>query len=177
MAPHALARNGYFAGDDEARAADLNEALRDRRIDGVWCLRGGYGAMRLLDRVDWSALRRHAKPILGYSDVTALHGAILILEDVNEAVYRIDRMLAQLRLSGALHGVRAIVFGDCTNCPEEADDGARKLDDVLLELADWLRVPCLAGVPLGHVAEQWTVALGALGELDAGARSLVLTPR
>ena len=109
--------------------------------------------------------------------MTALDGAILILEDVNEAVYRIDRMLAQLRLSGALHGVRAIVFGDCTNCPEEADDGARKLDDVLLELADWLRVPCLAGVPLGHVAEQWTVALGALGELDAGARSLVLTPR
>ncbi|HJR67737.1 MAG TPA: LD-carboxypeptidase [Gemmatimonadaceae bacterium] len=256
VAPHALARTGYFAGDDDARAADLNDALRDRRIDGVWCLRGGYGAMRLLDRVDWSALRGHAKPILGYSDVTALHGAIarqagivsyhaptartplspfsrasleravmrgedscgvaerarvlrhgrargrleggnlavvaalvgtpyfppldgaiLLLEDVNEAVYRIDRMLAQLRLSGALHGVRAIIFGECTNCPEEADDGARKLDDVLLELADWLRVPCLAGVPLGHVAEQWTVGLGALGELDAGARSLVVTPR
>lgn len=256
VSQHALARTGYFAGDDEARAADLNDALRDRRIDGVWCLRGGYGAMRVLDRVDWSALRGHAKPILGYSDVTALHGAIarqagivsyhaptartplspfsrasleravmrgedscgvaergrvlrpgraggrleggnlavvaalvgtpyfppldgaiLVLEDVNEAVYRIDRMLAQLRLSGALQGVRAIIFGDCTNCPEEADDGARKLDEVLLELADWLRVPCLAGAPIGHVSEQWTVALGAVGELDAGARSLAVLPR
>lgn len=256
VSPHALARTGYFAGDDDARAADLNDALRDRRIDGVWCLRGGYGAIRVLDRIDWSALRGHAKPILGYSDVTALHGAIarqagmisyhaptarttlssfsrasleravirgedscgvakgarvlrpgratgrleggnlavftalvgtpyippldgamLLLEDVNEPVYRIDRMLAQLRLSGALHGVRAIMFGECTNCPEESDDGARTLDDVLLELADWLRVPCLAGVPIGHVAEQWTVPLGGMAEVDAGARSLVVLPR
>jgi len=256
VSPHALARTGYFAGDDEARAADLNDALRDRRIDAVWCLRGGYGAMRVLDRIDWSALRGHAKPILGYSDVTALHGAIarqagivsyhaptartplspfsrasleravmrgedscgmaararvlrpgrahgrfeggnlavfaalvgtpylpplegalLVLEDINEAVYRIDRMLAQLRLSGALHGVRGIIFGNCTNCPEESDDGARTLDDVLRELADWLRVPCLAGVPIGHVAEQWTVPLGMLGELDAGARSVTVNPR
>ncbi|HJU64482.1 MAG TPA: LD-carboxypeptidase [Gemmatimonadaceae bacterium] len=253
VSPHALERAGYFAGDDEARAADLNDALRDARIDGVWCLRGGYGAMRLLDRIDWSALRGRAKPILGYSDVTALHGAIarqagivsyhaptartalspfsrasleravmrgedscgvaerarvlrpgrargrleggnlavfaalvgtpylppldgalLVLEDINEAVYRIDRMLAQLRLSGALHGVRGIIFGDCTNCAEEADDGARKLDDVLLELADWLRVPCLAGVPVGHVGEQWTLPLGALAELDAGTRTLAV---
>jgi muramoyltetrapeptide carboxypeptidase len=86
-------------------------------------------------------------------------------------------MLAQLRLSGALHGVRAIIFGECTNCPEEADDGARTLDDVLLELADWLRVPCLAGVPIGHVPEQWTVALGAEGEVDAGARRVTVQPR
>ena len=250
---HALARTGYFAGDDEARAADLNDALRDRRIDGVWCLRGGYGAIRVLDRVDWSALRGQAKPILGYSDVTAMHGAIarqagivsyhaptartplspfsrasleravmrgedscgvaerarvvrpgrargrfeggnlavftalvgtpylppldgalLLLEDINEPVYRIDRMLAQLRLSGALHGVRGLIFGDCTNCPEESDDGARTLDDVLQEVADWLRVPCLAGVPIGHVTEQWTVGLGAMGELDCDEKRVTV---
>jgi muramoyltetrapeptide carboxypeptidase len=253
VATHALARTGYFAGSDESRAADVNAALRDRRIDAVWCLRGGYGAIRVLDRIDWGALRGHAKPVLGYSDVTALHGAIarqagivsyhaptartplspfsrasleraltrgedscgvaegarvlrpgrargrieggnlavlsalvgtpyvppldgalLVLEDVNEAVYRIDRMLAQLRLSGALHGVRAIIFGDCTNCPEDADDGARALDDVLVEIADWLRVPCLAGVPVGHVGDQWTLPLGAEGELDADARRLAV---
>jgi muramoyltetrapeptide carboxypeptidase len=255
VATHALARIGYFAGDDDARAADLNTALRDARIDGVWCLRGGYGAVRIIDRVEWGALRQHAKPVLGYSDVTAVHGAIarqaglvsyhaptarttlsafsraslerairgedscgvatrarilragratgrleggnlavlaglvgtpylpsfdgaiLVLEDVNEAVYRVDRMLAQLRLSGALHGVRAIVFGECTNCPEESDDGARRLDDVLLELAETLRVPCLAGVPIGHVTEQWTVPLGALAEMDAEARVLTVIQR
>jgi muramoyltetrapeptide carboxypeptidase len=251
VATHALARTGYFAGDDDARAADLNSALRDTRIDAVWCLRGGYGAIRILDRIDWSVLRGHGKPVLGYSDVTAVHGAIarqaglvsyhaptarttlsafsrasleravmrgedscgvatrarvlrpgramgrleggnlavfaaligtpylpsldgaiLVLEDVNEAVYRIDRMFAQLRLSGTLHGVRAIVFGECVNCPEESDDGARRLDDVLLELAETLRVPCLAGVPVGHVSEQWTVPLGALAEVDAEGRAL-----
>jgi muramoyltetrapeptide carboxypeptidase len=256
VAPHALARTGYFAGDDATRASDLNAALRDARIDGVWCLRGGYGAVRLVDRIEWDALRKNPKPVLGYSDITAMHGAIarqaglvsyhaptarspltafsraslekavirhedscgvaerarvlrvgsatgrleggnlavlaglvgtpympaldgaiLVLEDVNEAIYRIDRMLAQLRLSGALNGVRAIVFGECTNCPEESDDGARGLDDVLLELAEQLRVPCLAGVPIGHVADQWTLPLGALAELDAEARAMQVLVR
>lgn len=249
VATRALARAGYFAGDDEARAADLNETLRDARIDGVWCLRGGYGAVRLLERIDWGALRGRGKPLIGYSDVTALHaavarqaglvsyhaptartplstfsresleralvrgidscgvaagarslrsgdaigrleggnlavftglvgtsylpsldGALLVLEDVNEPVYRIDRMFAQLRMSGALRGVRGIIFGQCTNCPEESDDGARRLDDVLLELATSLRVPCLAGVPVGHVADQWTLPLGAIAEMDSDAR-------
>jgi muramoyltetrapeptide carboxypeptidase len=255
VATHALARTGYFAGDDDARAGDFDQALRDKRIDGVWCLRGGYGAIRLLDRIDWSSLRAREKPVLGYSDVTALHGAIarqaglvsyhtptarttlssfslasleravvrgedscgvaeharvlrpgratgrleggnlavfaaligtpyfpsldgaiLVLEDVNEAVYRVDRMLTQLRLSGTLQGVRAIIFGACTNCPEESDDGARALDDVLLELANTLRVPCLAGVPVGHLPDQWTVPLGALAELDVEQRALRVLP-
>ncbi len=249
VAPRALARGGYFAGDDEGRAADLNDALRDAHIDGVWCLRGGYGAVRVLERVDWDALRGRGKPLIGYSDVTALHaavarqaglvsyhaptarttlsnfsresleralvrgidscgvapdaralrsgdaigrleggnlavfaglvgtpflpsldGALLVLEDVNEPVYRIDRMFAQLRMSGALRGVRGIIFGQCTNCPEESDDGARRLEDVLFELATWLRVPCLAGVPVGHVPDQWTLPLGAIAEMDADAR-------
>jgi muramoyltetrapeptide carboxypeptidase len=115
--------------------------------------------------------------LVGTPYLPPLDGALLVLEDINEAVYRIDRMLAQLRLSGALHGVRGIIFGDCTNCPEEADDGARALDDVLVELADWLRVPCLAGVPLGHVGEQWTVPLGAIAELDAGMLSVAVMSR
>jgi muramoyltetrapeptide carboxypeptidase len=251
VATHALTRTGYFAGDDATRASDLNAALRDSRIDGVWCLRGGYGAVRIVDRIEWDALGKHPKPVLGYSDITAVHGAIarqaglvsyhaptarsplsafsraslenavmraedscgvaasaralragratgrleggnlavlaglvgtpylpsldgaiLVLEDVNEAVYRIDRMLVQLRLAGALNGVRAIVFGDCTNCPEESDDGARRLDDVLLEVAEQLGVPCLAGVPIGHVADQWTLPLGAMAEVDAEERAL-----
>ena len=110
--------------------------------------------------------------LVGTPYLPSLDGAILVLEDVNEAVYRIDRMLVQLRLSGALHGVRGIVFGECTNCPEESDDGARSLDEVLVELAQSLRVPCLAGVPVGHVTEQWTLPLGALAELDAEGKTL-----
>ena len=101
-----------------------------------------------------------------------LRDAILVLEDVNEAIYRVDRMLMQLRLAGMLAGVRGIVFGQCTDCPEDSDDGARRLDDVVAEHAEWLGVPCIAGAPVGHVEDQWTVPLGARAELDADARTL-----
>lgn len=68
---HALARNGFLAGTDEQRAADLNDALRDPEIRGVFALRGGYGTTRLLERIDYAALRRDPKVVLGYSDLTA----------------------------------------------------------------------------------------------------------
>src|SRR5687768_15856221 len=55
---HARARTGYFAGTDADRLADLNRALADDAIDAVWCVRGGYGSMRLLDRLDIAAVRR-----------------------------------------------------------------------------------------------------------------------
>jgi muramoyltetrapeptide carboxypeptidase len=107
----------------------------------------------------------------------SLDGAILVLEDINEAIYRIDRMLRQLLLAGVLQGCEAIAFGQCTSCPEESDDGARPLDDVLAEIAGILGIPCIAGVPVGHVPDQWTLPLGAMAELDVDARRLtVLTP-
>jgi len=249
--PNALARQGYFAGTDDARVADLNQALDDPAIDAIWCIRGGYGAMRLLGRVDYDALVRRPRALIGYSDITALHaavglsadlitfhgptarsaltpysrsfleqavrqdmplcgsaplartvlrgraegrlaggnlallaslvgtpyapdldGAILVLEDIDEAVYRLDRMLVQLRLSGALSGVRGIVFGAFTNCPEASDDGSRTLDDLIDELAADLRIPCIAGAPFGHIADQWTLPLGAIAELDAASPAL-----
>ncbi len=72
---HALARRGYFAGGDADRADDLVSALENDTVDGIWCLRGGYGSARLLPRVS-DALRRTApKALIGYSDVTALHAA------------------------------------------------------------------------------------------------------
>lgn len=66
-------RTGYLAGTDEERAADLNRALRDPSIGAVWFLRGGYGTMRILDALDWDALARHPKALIGYSDNTAVH--------------------------------------------------------------------------------------------------------
>lgn len=70
---HARERHGFLAAPDEQRLHDLNQAIRDPGIDAVWLLRGGYGTMRILDRVDWSALRDRPKPIIGFSDNTALH--------------------------------------------------------------------------------------------------------
>lgn len=251
LGAHVRERRGYLAGDDAARLADLNAALGDPTIDAIWCIRGGYGTMRLLDGVNYDALRRRPKPIMGFSDVTALlaatmrrsgvvgfhaptargelttftrhsleraliqgsdpcgawpaartirpgraagrlaggnlamlaalvgtpfapdlHGSVLVLEDVNEPVYRIDRMLRQLRLAGALAGCRALVAGAFTEGGETPAAGDISLDDVLAETADALRVPCLADVPVGHIADQWTIPLGVDAEIDSEARTV-----
>ncbi len=254
---HASERIGYLAGSDRDRLNDMNRALRDPKIDAVWILRGGYGLMRILPGIDYDALSRGPKAIVGFSDVTALHAAvqrkcrlityhgpharevmtdfsrdsfqravinqadscgaaprareinagaaegrlvggnlsllsslcgtpympdltdgILVLEDVSEPLYRIDRMLQQLKLAGVLNGCKAVVFGDCTNCPEDAggaEAGARKFDEVLGEVIHSLGVPCLAGVPIGHIADQWTIPLGAMAALDTATRTLTVT--
>jgi muramoyltetrapeptide carboxypeptidase len=251
---HALERVGYLAGSDRDRLNDINLALRDPKIEAIWCLRGGYGVMRILSAIDYDALSRAPKAIIGYSDITALHAAvqrkcrlvtyhgpharealtdfsreslrravveqadscgvapnareinagvaegrlvggnlavlsalcgtpfapdmtdgILILEDINEPVYRIDRMLQQLKLSGALNGCRAIAFGACVKCADDAGGGGRAFDEVLGEIVHSLGVPCLAGIPVGHIDEQWTIPLGAMAKLDTSNRSLTVT--
>ena len=251
---HATDRVGYLAGKDRDRLNDINRALRDPKIGAIWCLRGGYGMMRILSGIDYDALSRSPKAIIGYSDVTALHAAlqrkcrlvtyhgptaretltdfsreslrraiveqtdscgvapnareinagvaegrlvggnlavltslcgtpfapdlsdgILILEDINEPVYRIDRMLQQLKHAGALNGCRAIAFGECVKCPDDAGGGGRPFDEVLGETAHELGVPCLVGIPIGHIAEQWTVPLGAMAKLDTAKRALTIT--
>jgi muramoyltetrapeptide carboxypeptidase len=243
---HVQRRDGYLAGSDAERLTDLNAALQDDRIDGIWCVRGGYGAMRLLRDVDYDAMRRRPKPLIGYSDITALHaafgvrskvitlhgptarsvlspvsrdslvrasvaqrdscgvapgartlregraegrlvggnlsllaalagtpyapdydGAILVVEDVGEPVYRIDRMLRQLELGGALANLAGIAFGHFTEVRDGDDSHARGLDVVLGEVADATGIPTIAGIPLGHIADQWTIPLGARAELDA----------
>lgn len=251
---HVNARMSYLAGSDTDRLNDLNRALADPKIDAVWCLRGGYGVTRLIEGVDFAALSRSPKTIIGFSDTTALHAAIglrcgfttfhgphsrelltnfsrqsfeaaivrrtdscgsapgarelrpgkasgrlaggnlsvlaalagtpfapdlsdaiVILEDIGEHVYRIDRMMQQLKMSGMLNGCHAIVFGDCTRCPEDINGGGRTLDEVLTEIAAWLGVPCIAGVPIGHIDDQWTLPFGELAELDTDSRTLTVT--
>ena len=67
---------GYLSGTDESRARGLNQMFRDDRVDAVICMRGGYGVARMLDQVDFDAIRANPKLVLGYSDITALHTAI-----------------------------------------------------------------------------------------------------
>jgi len=66
----------FFSGTDEERLHDLHWAFQDRQIDGVWCVRGGSGAPRLLPKIDYKLIRRNPKVFIGYSDITALHLAI-----------------------------------------------------------------------------------------------------
>lgn len=74
--PHAFDRFSFYAGTDEQRAADLNDALADPEIRAVICNRGGYGVQRIIEYVDFAAVRRDPKLVLGFSDITALHAAL-----------------------------------------------------------------------------------------------------
>lgn len=68
---------GYLSGTDEVRARDINVMFADDEVDAIVCLRGGYGAMRILDKLDYDMIARHPKIFMGFSDITALHIALL----------------------------------------------------------------------------------------------------
>jgi len=238
-------RDGFLAGSDEARFAELDRALSDPAIRAIVCARGGYGLMRILPQLDARKLQADPKWIVGFSDVTALHawalragvesihgpvvtqlgalpaddaqaltalletgqaapldglrpiregraegplvggnlelitrlvgtpwsmnldGAILVLEEVGERPYRVDRQLTQLELSGALSRVAGVVLGDFTDCVER--DGSSTVEAVLGERLARLDVPVFAGAPIGHGKRNRAVLLGAPAILEAGA--------
>ncbi|MFF5205439.1 LD-carboxypeptidase [Streptosporangium sp. NPDC000396] len=246
--PHVFDRDRYLAGSDASRAADLQEAWCDPAVAAVVCARGGYGATRILDLLDWEAMRAAGpKTLVGSSDVTGLHrafavelgvaswfgpmpacatisdpdgpeprsighftealfggptpitgdrvvvpgrvvapvtggnlsllaalcgtpyhlrarGRIVLLEDVGEDPYRIDRMLTQLLQSGSLDGAAGFVLGSWENCGDPYP--------VLEERLAPLGVPTIAGLPVGHGTPQFSVMLGALGAIDAESCSL-----
>jgi muramoyltetrapeptide carboxypeptidase len=261
LGKNAYSRSGYCAGTDDQRLADLNGALQDPSIDAIWCIRGGYGSLRLLDQVDYAAMTRRPKVLIGFSDATALlnaisrltgvvtfhgpvarvsmpefsrrhfervltgaaapgrlerlpqpadvlvprenrivtlcrgvaegplaggnlsllqcligtpyfpelAGAILFLEDVGEDLYRVDRMLAHLRLIGALRRLAGVLVGRFTELKRSGADGALGFDEVLASYFEPLGVPVAYGFPVGHIDAQWTLPLGVRARLDADA--------
>ncbi|MBM2616693.1 LD-carboxypeptidase [Actinoplanes sp. LDG1-06] len=261
LGEHAGGRHLFFAGTDDERLADLNGALRDPEVRGVFCVRGGYGLQRIVDRVDFAAVRADPKVVMGFSDITALHvalwtetglasvhgptagqfergpasltvraarravtvsdpvtvtaleseptypvrregvaegtllggnlailastigtrhalspaGAILLLEDVDEQPYRIDRMLVHLRRAGWFDGLRGVALGQFTNCLDTNPRYPPVLD-VLREHMSALEVPVLGGLPLGHGEQQIAVGLGCPARLDATAGTLTVEP-
>lgn len=74
--PSCFARYGYLAGSDAQRAEDIMKAFQDETIDGIFCIRGGYGVQRILDWLDFEQIGKHPKWFGGYSDITALHIAL-----------------------------------------------------------------------------------------------------
>jgi muramoyltetrapeptide carboxypeptidase len=267
-AAHLFDRAGYLAGDDAARAADLNALFADESVDAIFCVRGGYGTSRLLPLLDYDLIQHNPKVLLGYSDITTLllsifhktglvtfhgpiagqtftpytlaelkkvlfspqipaviaapppfergegrvekenritplvpgkvqgrllggnlslvthligtpylpdlAGAILFLEDVSEAVYSVDRMLTQLWLAGHLQKVAGIAFGKFSEISKSEWVQNRLLEDVLAERARALNIPAVMGLMIGHVADQTTVPVGCLAELDASTGTLTL---
>jgi muramoyltetrapeptide carboxypeptidase len=266
LGTNAYSRHGYLAGTDDQRLSDLNGVLQDQRLDAIWCIRGGYGALRLLDRVDYEAMVRWPKVLVGFSDITALlnaitritgvityHGpvarapmppfsrrhfervlvsgevpgrldllpppadvlvpqehrivtlvggtaegplaggnlsllqcligtpyfpdlsrAILFLEDVDEDLYKVDRMLAHLRLVGALEKLAGVAVGRFTELDRASRDGALGFDEVLATYLQPLGIPVAYGFPIGHIDSQWTLPLGIRARLNADAGELEL---
>jgi muramoyltetrapeptide carboxypeptidase len=257
---HVLARHGYLAGTDEQRAEDLMAMFLDDDVDAVLALRGGWGCARLLPLLDYEAIRAHPKPLIGYSDITALllavyarsgvvtfHGPVgrstwneqtvesfrqvlvrrgklylsavppetarrdgyqpirsgmadgplvggnlsvvsalagtpylpdfaghvVFFEEVSEDIYRIDRMLTQLRLSGAFDEAAAVVFGQCRSCATAEVPG----DGLAWLLRDHFgrgRRPAWTGAPIGHVSPVYTLPIGVPFFTDAALGTLVM---
>ena len=82
-------RYGYLSGSDEIRANDINEMFKDKEVDGVLCIRGGYGAPRILDLLDYESIKNNPKIFVGYSDITALH--IAFTQKSNLVTFHGDR--------------------------------------------------------------------------------------
>ena len=261
---HVLERHGHLAGTDHMRRADLQAAIDDPALRAIWVVRGGSGATRIVDDLDWRALREVPRWLVGFSDVTALHhaawrharvvtchghlagrldqlaahpdaaahlqslltggpvagpvpelaghpsprvlvpgrgtgpllggnlsvlcsgigtrnqldtsGAVLLLEDVNEPPYRVDRMLTQLRASGMLHDVAGVVLGTFIACDPPAGVASATIEDVVLDRLGDLGVPVLADLPVGHQPRHLALPHGATVTVDTAGGGLALEP-
>jgi muramoyltetrapeptide carboxypeptidase len=108
--------------------------------------------------------------LLGTPFMPSLDGAVLLLEDIGERPYRLDRMWTHLRLAGVFERVRGIVLGDFTECEER--NAAYTSADVLRSLAEETGLPCAAGFPIGHGTLNYPVPLGTSVRLDASEARL-----
>lgn len=238
------AKQGYLAGSDARRAAELMQWIDDPEVGAILCVRGGWGAHRILPRLAAERVRAARKLLVGFSDVTTLllwqlrcaglmglhgpmleraggpteeegealgralrgrplpplaglpeggglgqgrlvggsltllaaslgtpwelrtRGCILMLEEVNEKPYALDRLLSQLRAAGKLEGLAGIGVGHLTGCT----DPRRPRPDALEVLREALRplgVPLVTGLPSGHGTPNLPWPEGARAELDA----------
>ncbi len=112
--------------------------------------------------------------LLGTPYVPDFRGSILFLEDVNEYIYRIDRMLSHLRLAGALDHLAGVVLGQFTDCKPGEGYGNLPLDDVFDDYFKPLNVPVFSGSMFGHVRPKFTLPLGLDAEIDADRGSITL---
>ena len=111
--------------------------------------------------------------LVGTPFLPSFEGAILFIEDVDEAQYRIDRMLTQLSLAGILGRVAGVVFGQCTDCINRGSNlGGFTLSEVLAQHLTPLGVPAFQGALFGHVADQFSLPVGVRAEIDATAGTI-----
>lgn len=138
--------------------------------DRAWTVRGGRARGRLVGG-NLTVL----SGLAGSAYWPDFRGALLFLEDINEYIYRVDRMLATMRLAGAFHSLAGVVLGQFTRCePGDGNYGTLTLDEVFEDYFGGLGVPVYRGAMIGHIPRRFTLPLGIEAEIDADARTLRL---
>jgi len=113
--------------------------------------------------------------ILGSPYLPDWDGCVFFCEDTHEDLYRIDRMLTQLKLAGVLSKIKAFIFGGCFQCnPGDNNYGALTLEEIFADHIKPLGIPAWSGAMIGHGQPQWTVPEGAQVEIDATAGTVRL---
>jgi muramoyltetrapeptide carboxypeptidase len=110
--------------------------------------------------------------IVGSPYMPNTEGAILFLEDIGEAPYRVDRMLTQLKLAGILDNLAGFIFGQCTNCGPGETYGSLTLEQILEDHIKPLGIPAWSGAWIGHVEPIWTLPIGGGVTVDAGTGAI-----
>lgn len=254
---------GYLAGKDELRARDLNNMFLDKEVDGIICIRGGYGTPRILELLDYEGIKNNPKVFIGYSDITALHIAInqicdlitfhgpmvssnmidkfsdfsreslfrnifysetiglvenpigeeietinggvaegeiiggnlsliadtlgtpyeidtkdkiLLIEEIGEEPYNIDRMFTQLRLTGKLEESNGIILADWNGCEAKTDeyDESLTLMEVIEDIIKPVGKPTIYNLKSGHCKPMITIPLGVKARLKADKKELYI---
>ncbi len=255
LAEHVRTQYGYLAGTDAERAGDVMTMFQDDEVDGIMCIRGGWGCNRILPLLDYQVIKENPKVFCGFSDITSLHmafyeksdlisfhgpvgksewtdmttkafkdiikkgkkrkysvppefdntfvinpgtvtgrmlggnltvlvsmigsdylpdfeDAILYVEDVGENVYRIDRLMMQLKLSGILDEIAGFVFGKCTDC--DAGENSLTLKQVLNGYIKPLNIPAFSGAMISHDDNNITIPVGIEATIDSEHKTIQL---
>lgn len=234
------AEDNQYAGDDILRTQDFQAMLDNPNVKAIWCARGGYGTVRILDGLDFKGFQKHPKWIIGYSDITVLHshlhnlgieslhaqmpleiekkteathegifkvlfgreysllrsepqplqrvgaakgrliggnlsvlyslcgsptaidtsGKILFLEDLDEYVYHIDRMIQNLKRNGMLENLVGLVVGGMTQMRDNAIPFGKTAQEIVRDAVREHSFPVCFDFPAGHVKDNRALILG-----------------
>ena len=246
-----------FAGTDEDRAADFLAALDDPSINAILFARGGYGTVRIIDKIDFTAFAKNPKWLIGFSDVTVTHshvhkhfgietmhapmafnlakstvevkrklkqalfgealqyesgenifsdinrdgsataelvggnlsilysllgssssietnGKILFLEDLDEYLYHIDRMMMALKRAGKLYKLAGLIVGGMNDMKDNKVRFNKTAEEIIGEAVAEYSYPVLYGFPAGHIRNNMPMIFGRKVELKVGADSSVV---
>ena len=245
--------DNLYAGTDKERAADLQKALDNREIKAILCVRGGYGATRIIDQIDFKKFLKNPKWIVGYSDVTALHahvhklnvqsihgtmpilferdspesleslrkslfegknsysisahplnrvgevkaevvggnlsilstitgtksdldtkGKILLIEEIDEYLYEVDRMMVHLKRAGKLKKLAGLVVGHMTGIKDGEIPFGKTAYEIVADAVKELDFPVCYGFPAGHEKENYSIILGKKHTLQVSKNKVTI---